>query len=58
MEWLSAHAGDIWAIVSGVVALAAAITALTPSTKDDGIVAKIRGVLNMLALNVKNSKSD
>lgn len=40
-----------------IVALAAAIAALTPTPKDDGVVKKIRKVVDYLALNFGNAKN-
>lgn len=43
--------------ITAVVTAAAAITALTPTTKDDAILAKVLKVLNILALNVGKAKN-
>ena len=42
--------------VTAIVTAASAIVALTPSPKDDGILANIRKWVEVLALNVKNAK--
>jgi hypothetical protein len=42
--------------VSGIVTVATAIVALTPSTTDDGILAKIRSIISVLSGNVLNNK--
>jgi len=47
--WISA--------ISLLVAGAAAIAALTPTPKDDAILARIRKIVDMLALNVGNAKN-
>lgn len=57
MEWLLANKDTIIAVVTAVVTCAAAIAAITPNTKDDGIVGKLQGLLNMLALNVGKAKN-
>lgn len=44
--------------VTAVVAAAAGITALTPTPKDDAALAKVRRVLDWLALNVGNAKNE
>lgn len=44
-------------IVTLVIAVAAAITALTPTPKDDAIVAKVLKLVNFLALNFGNAKN-
>lgn len=43
-DWLNA--------VTGVIAAASAVTALTPTPKDDRIVAKAYKVVQILALNI------
>lgn len=57
MNWVMAHIDEIFQIASGAVAVAAAIAALTPNTSDDGIVGKVRKVVDWLALNVGNAKN-
>ena len=42
--------------VTGIVSAASAITALTPTPKDDNFVAGIVKVLDLLALNVGHRK--
>lgn len=44
-------------VLTSAVTLAAAITALTPSPKDDGWVKTLRNLLDKLALNVRNAKN-
>jgi hypothetical protein len=54
MQWFI----DNWLVtLTTAVTIAAAITAITPSTKDDKIVSKIKGFLNVIALNVGNAKN-
>lgn len=43
-DWLNA--------VTGVIAAASAVTALTPTPKDDRVVGKVYKILQILALNV------
>jgi len=57
IETIAAHIPEILEICTLVVALAAAIAALTPTPKDDGIVKKIRKVVDFLALNFGNAKN-
>ena len=47
---------DILVAITSVVAAASAVCALTPNKKDDTVVAKIRGFLDILALNVGKAK--
>lgn len=50
MEWITAHWKDILAIIGAAVTLATLITAATPSTKDDEILAKIVKLLSVFGL--------
>jgi hypothetical protein len=57
IETIATHIPELLQICTLVVTLAAAITALTPTPKDDGIVRKIRKVVDFLALNFGNAKN-
>lgn len=48
-EWLSEHWDEILAAYGGLVALCTAIVKITPSTKDDEILAKVIKVLDMFS---------
>lgn len=48
---------EILIAISGIVAGASALAALTPTTKDDSVLAKIKKVLDVFALNVGNAKT-
>lgn len=50
MSWIMEHWKDILAIIGGVVAVASVIVKLTPSTKDDTVLAKIIKILAALSL--------
>lgn len=50
MEWLHAHLKDILAIIGAAVTLASAIVKLTPTQKDDTVLARIIKVLVMLSI--------
>ena len=56
MSWILEHKDALISIITGVVALASAIAALTPTPKDDGWVAKAYKVVDLLALNVGKAK--
>lgn len=43
--------------IMAVISAASAVTALTPTPRDDQIVGKIYRVLQLLALNIKEMKS-
>lgn len=50
MEWITAHWKDILAIIGGVVTVASIIVKLTPTQKDDNILAKVIKILAALSL--------
>ena len=47
----------IIAIATAIIAAASAIASLTPTPVDDGIVRKLRKVVDVLALNFGNAKN-
>jgi len=48
---------DILLIASMVCTLAGAVAALTPTPTDDGVVKKVRKVVDFLALNFGNARN-
>lgn len=58
MDWILAHKLDLFNIATAVVAAAAALASVTPSPKDDGVVAKMRAILDLLAFNFGFAKND
>ena len=56
MSWILEHKEALIGIITGVVALASAVAALTPTPRDDGWVKKIYKVVDLLALNVGKAK--
>ncbi len=56
MSWIIENKDALIGIITGVVALASAIAALTPTPKDDGWVKKAYKVIDLLALNVGKAK--
>ena len=50
MEWINAHWTDVLAIIAAVIALATAIVKITPTQKDDNILAKVIKVLSVFSL--------
>ena len=48
MEWVSEHWGSIVSILMGVLSVASGITKLTPSPKDDAVIAKLIAWLSFL----------
>jgi len=56
MEWITQNWDSVLAVIGGVVALASAIVKITPSVKDDAILAKVVAFLSYFS--VVNTKKD
>ena len=56
ITWILEHKIDLINILTALVTAASAITALTPTPKDDGWVKKVYTVIEWLALNVGKAK--
>jgi len=63
LNWTLENLEGIWTILASIVTVASLVAALTPSTKDDVAVGsasswltKIKTIVNLLAINVKNAK--
>ena len=56
ISYLVSNVDSILFAVSAVVAASSAVAALTPTPKDDSIVAKAYKVLDWVALNVGKAK--
>ena len=50
MEWINAHWNDVLAIIAAVIGLATAIVKITPTQKDNNILAKVIKVLSVFSL--------
>ena len=50
MGLLSKHAADVLQIIGGVVSVATLVVKLTPTAKDDAILAKVIKVLSAFSL--------
>ena len=57
LDFIITNIDTIFIIITSIVSAASAIAALTPTTVDDGIVAKIRRMVDVLALNIGNAKT-
>ncbi len=57
MNWIIENASNIFAVATSVVGTAALIAAMTPTPKDDGIVAKAKKVLDFFAGNFGFAKN-
>ena len=56
ISYLVANVDSILFAVSAIVAAASAVAALTPTPKDDNLVAKAYKVIDWLALNIGKAK--
>ena len=56
INWVIENKDAVIGILTGIVAVASAIAALTPTPKDDTIVGKIYKFVDLLALNVGKAK--
>lgn len=56
ISWITEHSAELIAILTGIVTVASAVAALTPTPKDDTIVGKVYKVVDWLALNVGKAK--
>lgn len=57
LQFIITHFDDMLIAISGIVAGASALAALTPTPVDDNILSKIKKVLDILALNVGQAKT-
>jgi hypothetical protein len=57
MEFITSHYDTIIDIGSKIIALAAAIAAITPTKVDNDLLNKLLGFVNLLGLNVLKAKN-
>ena len=57
MEWLTNNYDVLIDIGSKVIALAAAVAAITPTKVDNDLLNKLLGFINLLGLNVLKAKN-
>ena len=50
MEWIQNHGKDILAVIGAVVTAASMVVKLTPTPKDDAVLAKVIGILAVFSL--------
>lgn len=58
MNWIIENYDQLILIITSVVTAASAIAALTPTTKDDGVISFLRRLVDLVALNVGHAKKD
>lgn len=56
ITWIQENVVGITLVVTSVITAASAITALTPTPKDDNFVKKVKKFFNVIALNVGGAK--
>ena len=57
IQFIITNFNDILAAIASIVAGASALSALTPTSKDDTILRKVKSCLDVFALNVGNAKT-
>ncbi len=58
MDWLSAYGVQIMHVLTSIIAVASAISMITPGDSDNKIVEKLKWVVDFLALNVFHAKTE
>ncbi|MBB4267741.1 hypothetical protein [Roseospira visakhapatnamensis] len=56
MDWIVTHWDELLLIVTGLISVASAIAALTPTPTDDRLVGALRRIVEALALNVGHAR--
>ena len=57
IQFIMTNFNDILAAITSIIAGASALSALTPTTKDDSVLSKVKSFLDVFALNVGNAKT-
>lgn len=58
MDWINNNLEHIFNIVTAIIAAAAAVTAAIPQAKEaNSVIAKIRKLVDLMALNVGHAKN-
>ena len=57
LNFIITNFNDILGAMTSIIAGASALSALTPSQKDDKVLSKIKTILNIFALNMGNAKT-
>jgi len=56
LTWIQENIQGILLTITSIVTAASAVTALTPTPKDDNLIKKIKEFLQVIALNVGGAK--
>lgn len=54
--WLQQNIEQILIFAASIIATASAIAAITPTPVDDGLLAKVYAIIDILALNIGKAK--
>ena len=57
LNFIITNFNDIFGAITSIIAGASALSALTPTQKDDKVLSKIKSILNIFALNVAHAKT-
>ena len=57
IQFIITNFNDILAAITSIIAGASALSALTPTSKDDSVLGKVKSCLDLLALNVAHAKT-
>ncbi len=57
LQFIMTNFNDILGAITSIIAGASALSALTPTQKDDTILGKIKSCLDLFALNIGNAKT-
>ncbi|MBP5344138.1 MAG: hypothetical protein J6Y85_03610 [Alphaproteobacteria bacterium] len=57
INFIITNFNDIFGAITSIIAGASALSALTPTQKDDKILSKVKSILNIFALNIGNAKT-
>jgi hypothetical protein len=56
INWIQENWAAVLSVLTALVTLASAVSALTDTPKDDAVVSKLKRFIDMLALNVGKAK--
>ena len=56
IQFIITNFNDILAAITSIIAGASALSALTPTQKDDNLLRKVKSCLDIFALNVGNAR--
>ena len=57
IEWITTNQAALIDLVAKVIAICAAIAAITPSRWDNDLLTKVSGFVNLLGLNVGKARN-